>query len=116
MRLVTFFGFLFLGHIIGDPLGAFAEPVTLTANISGGQGNTYAVDEILFDTTPVATRPPRGSEDGQDYISPGDGVDLSLRDGLLIRSGDKYFAFIKYEGILAEPLITMFGPRDGSEK
>ncbi len=95
---------------------AFAEPVTLTANISGGQGKSYAVDEILFDTTPYAKRPLLPTENGQGYIAAGDNVDLSSGAGLLIRSGDKFFAFIKYEEILADPLITMFGPRDGSER
>lgn len=95
---------------------AFAEPVTLRANTSGVQGKSYAVDEILIDTTPFAKRPPLPTQKGQGYIAAGDKVDLSLGAGLLIRSGDKYFAFIKYEGILADPLITMFGPRDGSER
>lgn len=95
---------------------AFAEPLALTANSSGGQGNRYAVDEILIDTTPFAKRPPLPTQNGQGYIAASNNVDPSLGAGLLIRSGDKYFAFIKYEGILADPLITMFGPRDGSER
>lgn len=93
----------------------FAEPVMLRANISGGPGKFYSVDEVLFDTTPFAKRPSLPTPNSQGYFAVGDNADLSLGAGLLIRSGDKYFSFIKYEGILAEPLITMFGPHDGSE-
>lgn len=90
----------------------FAKPATLTANTAGGgKGKSYAVDEILIDTTPFARRPPMPTLDGKPYIEFGDHVDPGLEDSLLIRSGDKYFSFIKYEGILAVPLITMYGPR-----
>jgi hypothetical protein len=89
----------------------FAKPVTLTANTGSGEGKSYAVDEILICTTPFAKRPPLPTPNGKGYIEFGDKVDPGLEDSLLIRSGDKYFSFIKYEGILAVPLITMYGPR-----
>jgi hypothetical protein len=95
---------------------SFAQPLTLRANTAIGVGKTYAVDEILIATTPFAKRPPLPTSPGQDYIAFGDKVNPGLEDSLMVRSGDKYFSFIKYEGVLIDPLITIYGPRDGTER
>ncbi len=85
--------------------------MTLTAQTSGGKGKTYTVDEILIDTTPFAKRPPMPTLNGKDYIAFGDKVDPGIEDSMLIRTGNKYLSFIKYDGMLVMPLLTAFGPQ-----
>jgi hypothetical protein len=95
---------------------SFAQTLTLRANTEIAVGKNYAVDEILIATTPFSKRPSLPISPGQDYIAFGDKVNPGLEDSLMIRSGDKYFSFIKFEGILIDPLITIYGPREGTER
>ena len=86
----------------------FDKPTKLT--IVGGKGKSYSVDEILVKTTPWTKRPPLPTPNGQGYFTADDTSHLGKGDGLVVRCGDKYYSFEKCQGILVEPLITLFGP------
>lgn len=86
----------------------FDKPTKLT--IVGGHGKSYSVDEILVKTTPWSKRPPLPTPNGQGYFIAGDTSHLGKGDGLVVRCGDKYYSFEKCQGMLMDPLITLFGP------
>ncbi|MGL6076889.1 MAG: sigma-70 family RNA polymerase sigma factor [Fimbriiglobus sp.] len=80
----------------------FEKPVTLAMM---ADGKKYEVDEILIRTNPndiaPAARNPK--------------ADWGAGDTLMIRCGDKYYSFAKYEGVLMEPLLNWFGASPSRE-
>src|SRR5262245_24685928 len=78
----------------------FARPVTMGTQLVDPEGKRYAADEILVRTrpedVPAAARDPKAGWGSSDV--------------LLIRCGDKFYSFSKFEGALLRPLVEWFGP------